>query len=264
MVVSISEQIWSNTFRHLMSNHHLFIRHIRYVDNRLIFGDKRLTELAPYEVLLDEGFYGKPIILETEPDQEFLGFMLETKPLELIYQGPTNISQILSPFSASPPAVLLSGFRSRCHIVIKGAFPASRVQQGLTQLIHLYSRAGFPKEELQTISDQLLIQHQNSPSQCQTRAFCLHTHVLSCFPVLFWFSFSVSFLGYALGSFSCVAVFPCALFGSFLAQSSLALSFLLCIPDGSRPSSRFPSPPGSGSDAFELFGGAPSLFRALH
>ena len=192
MVVSISEQIWSNTFRHLMSNHHLFIRHIRYVDNRLIFGDKRLTELAPYEVLLDEGFYGKPIILETEPDQEFLGFMLETKPLELIYQGPTNISQVLSPFSASP-AVLLSGFRSRCHIVIKGAFPTSRVQQGLTQLIHLYSRAGFPKEELQTISDQLLIQHQNFPSQCQTRAFCLHAHVLSCFPVLFWFFFFVFF-----------------------------------------------------------------------
>ena len=155
MAVSISEQIWSSTFRQLLSNHHLFIRHIRYVDNRLIFGDKRLTELAPYEVLLDDGFYGKPIILETEPDQEFLGFMLETKPLELIYQGPTNISQVLSPFSASPPTVLLSGFRSRCHIVIKGAFPAFRVQQGLTQLIHLYTRAGFPKEELQSISDQL-------------------------------------------------------------------------------------------------------------
>ena len=164
MVVSISEQIWSCTFRQVLANHHLFIRHIRYVDNRLIFGDKRLTELAPYEVLLDDGFYGKPIILETEPDQEFLGFMIETKPLELIYQGPTNISQVLSPFSASPPAVLLSGFRSRCHIVIKGAFPAFRVQQGLTQLIHLYTRAGFPKEELQSISEQLLIQHQNSRS----------------------------------------------------------------------------------------------------
>ena len=124
------------------------------------------SPLSPYEVLLDEGFYGKPIILETEPDQEFLGFMLETKPLELIYQGPTNISQVLSPFSASPPTVLLSGFRSRCHIVIKGAFPAFRVQQGLNQLIHLYTRAGFPKEELQTISDQLLIQHQNLPPQC--------------------------------------------------------------------------------------------------
>ena len=56
---------------------------------------------------------------ETEPDQEFLGFMLETKPLELIYCGPTNISQVLSPFSASPPKVLFSGFRSRCHIVVE-------------------------------------------------------------------------------------------------------------------------------------------------
>ena len=167
--------------------------------------------------------------IETEPDQEFLGFMLETKPLELIYQGPTNISQILSPFSASPPAVLLSGFRSRCHIVIKGAFPASRVQQGLTQLIHLYSRAGFPKEELQTISDQLLIQHQNSPSQCQTRAFCLHAHVLSCFPVLFWVSFSVSlFLVTPSVPFPVFAVFPCALFGSFLG-SIFARSFLLVV-----------------------------------
>ena len=119
MVVSISEQIWSITFKQILTNHNLFIRHIRYVDNRLIFGDKRLMDLSPYEVLLDDGFYGKPIILETEPDQEFLGFMLETKPLELIYQGPTNVSQVLSPFSASPPKVLLSGFHSRCHIVIR-------------------------------------------------------------------------------------------------------------------------------------------------
>ena len=225
MVVSISEQIWSNTFRHLMSNHHLFIRHIRYVDNRLIFGDKRLTEMAPYEVLLDDGFYGKPIILETEPDQEFLGFMIETKPLEVIYQGPTNISQVLSPFSASPPAVLLSGFRSRCHIVIKGAFPASRVQQGLTQLIHLYSRAGFPKEELQTISDQLSIQHQNFPSRCQTRVFA--RTIMCCVVFLLCVGFPFVFsLVVPFAPFPCGATFPCNLFGSFLAQSSLAPSFL--------------------------------------
>ena len=119
MVVSISEQIWSINFKQVLTNHNLFVKHIRYVDNRLIFGDARLQDLSPYEVLLDEGFYGKPIILETEPDQEFLGFMLETKPLELIYCGPTNISQVRSPFSASPPKVLFSGFRSRCHIVVE-------------------------------------------------------------------------------------------------------------------------------------------------
>ena len=157
---------------HQRTNHHLQTNSVQpqlihpshplcYVDNRLIFGDKRLTDLSPYEVLLDDGFYGKPIILETEPDQEFLGFMLETKPLELIYQGPTNVSQVLSPFSASPPKVLLSGFRSRCHIVIKGAFPEFRLRQGLDQLIHLYTRAGFPKEEFHAISNHILIQHQS-------------------------------------------------------------------------------------------------------
>ena len=143
----------------------------------------------------------KPIILETEPDQEFLGFMLETKPLELIYQGPTNLSQVLSPFSASPPKVLLSGFRSRCHIVIKGAFPEPRVQQGLDQLIHLYTRAGFPKEELQTISSHILIQHQNLEPPKQALSACLVkqvyrfdvTHVFSFLPFFLsppWFSSS--------------------------------------------------------------------------
>ena len=270
LVVSISEQIWSCTFRQILSNHHLFIRHIRYVDNRLIFGDKRLTELAPYEVLLDDGFYGKPIILETEPDQEFLGFMLETKPLELIYQGPTNISQVLSPFSASPPTVLLSGFRSRCHIVIKGAFPAFRVQQGLTQLIHLYTRAGFPTEELQSISDQLLIQHQNLPPQSQTRASRLLVRGFFWFVCLvFWLVSLLSFLVFAffLAPFSCCVSLFCFL--CLLAASWLNFRLLLPshgdIPsDGSRSRSCIPSSSGSGSDAFELFGRASSLFRTLH
>jgi hypothetical protein len=165
MVVSISEQIWSINFKQVLTNHNLFIKHIRYVDNRLIFGDSQLQDLSPNEVLLDEGFYGKPIVLETEPDQEFLGFMLETKPLELIYCGPTNISQVLSPFSASPPKVLLSGFRSRCHIVVKGAFPEYRIQQGLDQLIHLYTLAGFSSEELTSISSRILDLHRTEENK---------------------------------------------------------------------------------------------------
>ena len=205
-VVPISEQIWSITLHQLLSNHHLFIRHFGYVDNRLVFGDRRLTDLAPYEVLLDDGFYGKPIILETEPDQEFLGFMLETKPLELIYQGPTNISQVLSPYSASPPKVLLSGFRSRCHIVIKGAFPDTRVQQGRDQLIRLYTKAGFPKEELQSISVQLVTQHQNChmPSKMIVDTAPV---VTGFFPLPFGSSFSGLLLVF-LGAFL-LFVFPC-------------------------------------------------------
>ena len=164
IVVSISEQIWATNFKSILQNHHLSVRHIRYVDNRLILGGSRLRDLPPYEVLLDDGFYGKPIVLDTEPDQEFLGFMLETNPFELIYFGPTNVSQVLSPFSASPPKVLLSGFRSRCHIVIKGAFPLHRVHQGLEQLIQLDCLAGFDRDELNCISSQILTTHTESHS----------------------------------------------------------------------------------------------------
>jgi len=143
------------------------------------FGDSRLQQLPPYEVLLDEGFYGKPIILEIEPDQEFL---VETQPLEPIYTGPTNISQVLSPYCASPPKVLLSGFRSRCHIAVKGAFPEFRVRQGLDQLVHLYTLAGFPNEELQTISTQILTQHQNlQPQENRASLFLSFFHLLGLF-----------------------------------------------------------------------------------
>ena len=155
MVVSISEQIWSITFKQTLSSHGLFVKHIRYVDNRLLFADRRIGNIAAYEVLIHEGFYGKPIILETEPDQEFLGFMLECRPFELIYQGPTNISQVLSPYSASPPRVLLGGFRSRCHIVVKGAFPEYRIQQGLDHLIELYTLAGFDRQQLVSVATQI-------------------------------------------------------------------------------------------------------------
>ena len=241
MVVSISEQIWHNTFHQLLSNHHLFIKHVRYVDNRLIFGDKRLTSFDPYEVLLDDGFYGKPIILETEPDQEFLGFMVETKPLELIYQGPTQVSQVLSPFSASPPSVLLSGFRSRCHIVIKGAFPSLRVQQGLSQLVRLYARAGFPNEELQSISNQLLIQHQNSSIADQKLASAAFSRVARFIevPVLFFPLVSGFFLSFlvVVG----VLLFLVPLFQLFGSISALFLLRPRLNDHGSRSRASVPS-----------------------
>ena len=72
-------------------------------------------------------------------------------------------------FQHPHPKYFLSGFRSRCHIVVKGAFPEFRVRQGLDQLIHVYTLAGFPNEELHTISSQILIQHQN-----------LQTHEQNC------------------------------------------------------------------------------------
>ena len=175
--------------------------------------------------------------------------MLETKPLELIYQGPTNVSQVLSPYSASPPKVLLSGFRSRCHIVIKGAFPAARVQQGLAQLIRLYTTAGFPEEELHSISEQLMTQHQNCDTHskmCASTTFPTES-LASCFSFVCCFCFHPS----------CFSSFPSR---RFLAQ--LPRSFALVAPlrsYGSCSRSRFSSPSGSSHYASQLFGGAFAL-----
>ena len=231
MVVSISEQIWATSFK--VRPHQsppLCSPHSLCRQTSLVLGDPQIQSLPPYEVLLDDGFYGKPIVLETEPDQEFLGFMLETNPLELIYFGPTNVSQVLSPFSASPPKVLLSGFRSRCHIVVNGAFPAPRVQQ-IAQLVDLYSMAGFDGDDLTCISSKILTTHmrENIVAAPLSPVNSHHTHLLFCD-----FSFSVSFLPQPIvsnfASLSCLAA-P-ASYGSF--PASVPLSPRSCL-DASPP-----------------------------
>ena len=50
-----------------------------------------------------------PSSLKQNQNNNFLGFMLETKPLELIYQGPTSVSQVLSPFSVEGQTSRLDG-----------------------------------------------------------------------------------------------------------------------------------------------------------
>eukprot|EP00435_Cladocopium_sp_Y103_P069057 s357_g32.t1 len=231
MVVSISEEVWHCNFREILSNHHLFTRHIRYVDNRLLVGDPNLVDLPPYETLLDEGFYGRPVLLETEPDQEFLGFMIATEPFELIYRGPTDISQVLSPFSASPPKVLLSGFRSRCHIVAKGAHPLHRVHAGIQQLIDLYTLAGFEATDLNRISspDRGLERVKSSCPTSLNHVTCsivlglcisvfLHSPSFLSGPLPFWFFFRF-FTGFPC-DFSCHVLTCLSLMhGSFQAQA---------------------------------------------
>lgn len=105
-------------------------------------------------------FYKSPIVLETEPDQEFLGFQMELNPFEMIYQNPKDMSQVLSPMSASPPAVLLSGFASRCSIVHKGAFPQHQVDKGLAQLKDLCLKAGIDSRNLDKILRRVLKQRK--------------------------------------------------------------------------------------------------------
>ena len=151
MVVSVYEQIWFHTHRESITNLHLHALFLRYVDNRLVIIPSSTTEIPAYQILTDADFYKTPIVLEDEPDQEFLGFQLELDPFEMIYQCPRDLSQVLSPWSASPPVVLLSGFASRCSIVQKGAFPQHQITRGLHQLRDLYLCAGLKAEDLDRI-----------------------------------------------------------------------------------------------------------------
>ena len=151
MVVSVYEQIWFHIHRESISNLHLHALFLRYVDNRLAIIPSSTIDLPAYQILTDADFYKSPIVLEFEPDQEFLGFQLELNPFEMIYQSPRDLSQVLSPMSASPPAVLLSGFASRCSIVHKGAFPQLQIDRGLQQLRDLYLQAGFKSQDLDKI-----------------------------------------------------------------------------------------------------------------
>ena len=156
MVVSIEEQIWYYTYHQFLSSTAIWYKGLRYVDNRLLLGEPRLEWEPAFATLLDEHFYQAPIILEYEADQEFLGFQVETQPLEVIYNQPRDASQILSPTSASPPQVLLSGFRSRCHIVVKCAFPYQQKINGIHRLTETYEKAGFEPKELRQIAQSIL------------------------------------------------------------------------------------------------------------
>eukprot|EP00435_Cladocopium_sp_Y103_P076131 s26_g78.t1 len=60
MVVSISEEIWFRNFKEILSNHNLFVRHIRYVDNRLLLGDPRLVDLPGTKPFWMKDFMAAP------------------------------------------------------------------------------------------------------------------------------------------------------------------------------------------------------------
>ena len=89
-----------------------------------------------------------PIILEDEPDQEFLGFCVEFAPFSLRYSPPRGLNQVMAPFSASPITVQLSGFVSRLFLVAKCAFPQPEQFKGFAALHRLYSSAGFSEQQL--------------------------------------------------------------------------------------------------------------------
>ena len=114
--IALSEEIWYRTYRTTLSTMDLTARLLRYVDNRLCLSDPSWDYEICFANFLHPEFYGHPIILETEPDQEFLGFCIEFEPFARRYSPPRDFNQVMAPFSASPLAVQLSGFVSRLFL----------------------------------------------------------------------------------------------------------------------------------------------------
>ena len=108
MVVALSEEVWYRTFQTTLPTMDSISRFLRYVDNRLCLVDPSWLDGPAFVTFLHREFYGAPIILETEPDQEFLGFCIEFEPFALRYSPPRDFNQVMAPFSASPLSVQLS------------------------------------------------------------------------------------------------------------------------------------------------------------
>ena len=81
MVVALLEEVWHRTFQSTLSTMNLTLRLLRCVDNRLCLIDSHWFDDPALPTFLHPEFYGSPIFLEIEPDQEFLGFCIEFNPL---------------------------------------------------------------------------------------------------------------------------------------------------------------------------------------
>ncbi|CAK9100709.1 unnamed protein product, partial [Durusdinium trenchii] len=95
MVVALSEEVWYRTFQTTLATLDLSSRLLRYVDNRLCLVNRSWLDDPAFTTFLHPMFYGEPIVLETEPDQEFLGFCIEFNPFALRYSPPRDRSQVM-------------------------------------------------------------------------------------------------------------------------------------------------------------------------
>ena len=86
---------------------------------------------------LRTGFHGKPIILEREPGQKFLGFCLKFEPFALRYSPPRDFNQVMAPFSASPLDVQLLGLVSRLFLVANMCVPQIRTASRFCRIASL-------------------------------------------------------------------------------------------------------------------------------
>ena len=160
MVVAVCEQSWTHTFHNITYN----VKHCntkqftlsgffatRYIDNRLTLLPTCATHLSHFSQFLSPHFYGAPILLETEPGLDFLGFTIKPSQHAIHYKATSNLTDILSPQSASPDIVLRSSFRARAILAQRLATPQEAVAHAMEQLSEVYKTAGYDQSWIQQL-----------------------------------------------------------------------------------------------------------------
>ena len=118
------ERVWLHTHATTLSRLRSKILVLRHVDNRAIFLHEDLLQCSQFRDLVSLDFYPKPIQLEDEEHNDFLGFNINY-PLcrEITYLLKTEKWRYRLPHSAGSQQLNLSGYRSGRQLISKFVFP---------------------------------------------------------------------------------------------------------------------------------------------
>ena len=137
------ERAWLHIHSTLLSKLSSKVLVLRYVDNRAIFIHEDLLQCSGLRELVSLDFYPKPIQLEDEEHNEFLGFRINPQCREVTYPMKTEKWRYRLPCSAGSHQLNLSGYRSRRQLIGKFVFPWTTKCQQMQELKELYRWLGF-------------------------------------------------------------------------------------------------------------------------
>ena len=137
------ERAWLHIHSTLLSQLSSKVLVLLYVDNRAIFIHEDLLQCSGMCELASLDFYPKPIQLEDEEHNEFLGFRINPQCREVSYMIKPQKWRYRLPCSAGSHQLNLSGFRSRRQLILKFAFPWSVRCPQIQELRDVYSALGF-------------------------------------------------------------------------------------------------------------------------
>eukprot|EP00439_Symbiodinium_sp_Y106_P001653 s1990_g1.t1 len=148
-----TEITWLRMYGHFVSGAHLadqwWVR--RYVDNRAILVDEDELQRNPHvQQLASLHFYKKPVQLEDENCDDFLGFNINANNRQVTYNLRPEAWRYRLPQAAGSMRLRLSGYHSRKHLIRSIAYPAEIAAQQAADLDNLYCTLGFEDHKRDT------------------------------------------------------------------------------------------------------------------